>query len=934
MAHHDLGDGNRADEIETNSNRSQSSLTLQISSNLDVSSRGSIPGSDLRCPDVSTPSDSEGHGPYRKQEVDISHGPVLSIGSSAVASPVGRRDVFKKIPEARVGTQPAKSPKGFRPFRNTVSYNFIATPSNSSSRRYSSGALGMKRFSIKGGGPSIVTRHNPIPEEIDMSLLGSAQQIGMSFAKQKTAYNTGDEDEQEDMPLVSLMANDAYDISSLLGPTSPQTDAQLKEANRQEANGILTGGLGVGWKPKATLTITELYASAPQLPLSPVAISRRVSKKLPFRNSGMARASTLWELGQIEANKRGEAIEVIIEEEHRPEEELNSPKIDISSMEGGGGTTKLDLGYLVEDQKQIWKDTSTSSKVEVFYPQGNWKPFCMRWPYLTALTLISVTLAVAQEIICRRGALYTFNSPSELSTWQYFTFKYLPTLVAVLFGILWQVTDLAVKRLEPYYQLSKQGGALAAESINVDYITFFTFFRPFKALKLKHYAVVVSSIATLLAVSLVPTLQAASINLSPDRATRDAFPHGEKQIVINTVCSRILSVFLVLTAAFGCVLIYQLQTRPSGLVGDVKGIAGIAAMANRSHILMDFKNMDTASPEMIHNALKSHRYSLRNSSLAPEDHIPLTQEEKDKYDFQQRRNENPHPRMLQLIAGIPFIIGMVLLVVLIPVLLFNQTANIVTDKVPFLLTGLSVCIKLAWSTLETDFRMIEPFYILSKRHASPKVLTLDYSSLAFGWMPIRAFLNGHFLVGFVGLGSVLAEVLTVCATSFGTVSGMDFVSRPPNRGHSGQATPKNSSSYAGPDGDSGIDAGEETYFSFWVSFILALAILIFLCLVATYVYVRRRHPFLPRQPNTIASILGFIHQSKMLYDFVGTEKLNNDDMVERLVGIGKTYGLGWFTGRDGEMHCGVDEEELASNYKHGDDARKATMPWTTNWSDY
>jgi hypothetical protein len=63
----------------------------------------------------------------------------------------------------------------------------------------------------------------------------------------------------------------------------------------------------------------------------------------------------------------------------------------------------------------------------------------------------------------------------------------------------------------------------------------------------------------------------------------------------------------------------------------------------------------------------------------------------------------------------------------------------------------------------------------------------------------------------------------------------------------------------------------------------------------------------------------------MLYDFVGTEKMNNDEMVKRLVGIKKTYGLGWFTGRDGELHCGVDEEELVSNYRHGEDTRKANM---------
>lgn len=352
-------------------------------------------------------------------------------------------------------------------------------------------------------------------------------------------------------------------------------------------------------------------------------------------------------------------------------------------------------------------------------------------------------------------------------------------------------------------------------------------------------------------------------------------------------------------------------------------------MANRSHILMDFKNMDTADPEMIHQTLKMHRYTLRNSSLAPDDKIEITKEEKDKYD-QQVRHENPHPLMLRLIAGVPFIIGMILFMIVVPIILFAPNASIVTEKTPWLLTGLAVCIKLAWGTLETDVRMIEPFYILSKRHASPKVLTLDYTAMAFGWMPIRALLNGHLLVGLVGLGSVLAEVLTVCATSFGNVSGSDFATKPPHHKRDDGAGP----GPPPPDSGNGVDAGEETFASFWVSFVLAMAILSFLCFVAGLVYARRRHPFLPRQPNTIASILAFIHQSKMLYDFVGTEKMNNDEMVKRLMGIGKMYGLGWFVGRDGEIHCGVDEEELAGNYKHGDDQRKATMPWTTNWETY
>jgi hypothetical protein len=459
-------------------------------------------------------------------------------------------------------------------------------------------------------------------------------------------------------------------------------------------------------------------------------------------------------------------------------------------------------------------------------------------------------------------------------------------------------------------------------------VTFFNMLRPIRALQFKHYAVAVSSLATLIAVSAVPTLQAASIELYPPRGERLLDPTGQKEIQINAVYSRFLSVLLILIAIMGCILVYQLERRPSGLVADVKGVAGIAAMANRSHILMDFKNMDTATPELIHQTLKTHRYSLRNSSLAPEDQTSLTQEEKDKYD-QQARPENPHPLMLRLIAGIPFVIFMLLFLIFVPIVLFNGTANVITDKTPWLLTLLAVCIKLMWGTLETDVRMIEPFYILSRRHASPKVLTLDYTAMAFGWMPIRAFLNGHMLVGLVGLGSVFAEILTICMTSFVNVSGLDFLHHDQSTGPSTRRQETNPH-----DSPTTLNAGEETFLSFWLSFGLTITIVLFLLLISSLVYARRRHPFLPRQPNTIASILAFIHQSKMLYDFVGTEKMNNDEMVKRLGGLGKKYGLGWFVGRDGDVHCGVDEEELVSNYKHGDDARKASQPWNSDWERY
>lgn len=775
-----------------------------------------------------------------------------------------------------------------------------------SSRRLSKRGAPKRKTSVLGFGHSAIPEH----DEYDMSLMANSN--GMGFGGQKTAYQQIAEDEQDFEP---ISHTGSFDVTSFVGPMGHDPPG-LTEVQKLERGGILTGGLGQGFEtPSTTISSTSLYAQnhySPVTPTSPPGLSRSMSRAISLRGFGLARAPTLKNLGQEEANRRGEAVRVVVEE----------PVVDLSSFEGGRAPDPVsDLTSFdpVSVSRQSRSGTTLPLKTVDFFPQADWRPFSMTWPYLSALIIISLGLAGTTEYLLWLSTdkpLFVFDKAENLTVWNYFMFKYLPTICAVSFGVLWQVTDFEVKRLEAYYQLSKEGGALAAESINVDYITFFNFLRPIRALRYKHYAVAVSSVATLMAVSLIPTLQSACIRLSPLDEDRRGKEKGMLGIYIHRVFSRLLTSALAIIAICGSILLWQLSRRRSGLVADVKGIAGIAAMANRSHILKDFKDMDTATPGQIHDKLKTHRYLLRNSSLAPDTSVLLTQDEKDKYDASVVTTQNPHPLMMRLAAGIPFLIAMILFIAFIPIVVFLPAANVITDKVPWLLTAMAVCIKLGWGTLETDVRMMEPFYILSKRHASPKVLTLDYTAMAFGWMPIRAFSNGHYLVGAVGLGSVLAEILTVCSTSFANVSGLEYAQKLFNKG------PR-------PDGDDDdprqLGDGEETEKSFWVSLLLAVSILLFLCCVATTVFARRRHPFLPRQPNTISSVLAFIHQSKMLRDFVGTEKMNNDEMVEQLVGIKKTYGLGWFTGRDGENHCGIDEEELTSAYRHGENTKNANL---------
>lgn len=714
------------------------------------------------------------------------------------------------------------------------------------------------------------------------------------------------------------------------GPASKPVYGQIKTWQEQEQAGQLTGGLGAGFRPASTIKEEELLS-----PTSPA-----MKRTMSFSLRKLSRSVTVKRLGQIEADRTGQPVQVIIEESGVGDQRsmLSSPNLRDS---------KVDLSFVARDEVPVAMNelrtmtnistTLSSSKlqrIETFYPQPDWKPFSMRWPYLVSMILLSILLAVFTELLYRHSAkngLVTFTRPSDIAGIKYFAIKFMPTIMAVTYGVLWQMTEFEVKRLEPFYQLSKEQGATAAESLNVDYITSVIFLRPFRSLQRRHYAVTISTVASLLAVSAVPTLSSAMIVLWPDREERLANPDAVKSISINATWSRLLESVLVVTAILGAALLYQLRRRRSGLLADVKGIAGLAAMANVSHILMDFKDMDVATHKDIHQKLANRRYQLRNSALVPmaydESDDKITKAVMGTAQPEQPQDPsanfhlsiNPHPLMFRRRGALPFIAGVVLFTVFLPVFLFTAVGNFL-DVAPWAVTLMAVGIKLAWGALDTTTRLMEPFHILYRRHAPPKTLTLDYTAMPFAWVAIKALLNKHYLVFAVSFGTVMTEILTVLVASLATVEGSAFT------------TPSPAFENRSPDGKEGdIDSGEETVHSFYISLAFAVFILLYMSVVATVVFLRRRHFFLPRQPNTIASVLGYIHQSKMLYDFVGTEKESNAEMGAYLEKVGRTYGLGWFEGRDGRIHCGIDQEEMSASYRHGIDFRRSNMPWVEDF---
>lgn len=578
-----------------------------------------------------------------------------------------------------------------------------------------------------------------------------------------------------------------------------------------------------------------------------------------------------------------------------------APAVDLSSLEGTERRQSARVDPIPAYQHGV-------DEASFFYPadpeKPNWKPFSMAIPYLVMLIVVSLILAGVQEYLYQRSSelesqgkgLIQYDDIAKIPTSEFFAWKYLPTMVMVTYGVLWQITEYNVKRLEPYYQLSQPAGNIASKSLNLDYTTLFSYVVPYKAVKNRHWTVVVASVGAILATTAAPSLQNASItpiqnpNCHPIECTSLGLPKHIVRIV--SVWSRLNTVCLILVAITTCVLIFQLR-RKSGLLSDPKGIAGIASMATKSHILNDFQGMDTATDNEIHKKLRHRRYVLYKSSIWQGEYMKYTQDLSSQYEQQQRRQKketSPHPMVLRKGPGIAFLVYLAVLALLIPFFTYTN-ANAVVQVLPWLPVLLAIIAKQMWNTLEFAIKMLEPFYALSQGNARPEnTLTLDYQGTPYGLLPFQAILSKHYLVFTIGIGSVFSDVLTVTSAS--------------------------------------LSLRDETQKSFIASSALSTVIVFFLLSSAILALVCRRHYFVPRPPSTIASILAFIHQSHMLDDFVNTERFRSDQMRSMLVAKNKRYGLGWFRGRDDKLHCGIDQEPLLSKYVHGISYEEAqAAPW-------
>lgn len=114
-----------------------------------------------------------------------------------------------------------------------------------------------------------------------------------------------------------------------------------------------------------------------------------------------------------------------------------------------------------------------------------WKPQTLRPPLLSAISIFNLCSIAVLELLSRISASHggltsTYTRFSNLTTFMYL---YLPLLISVLLSLLWSWIDLDAKRLEPYFQMSKPGGADSDSSLNLHYPFDFIAWAPVKAIR-------------------------------------------------------------------------------------------------------------------------------------------------------------------------------------------------------------------------------------------------------------------------------------------------------------------------------------------------------------------------------------------------------------------------------------------------------------------
>ncbi|KAM0477581.1 hypothetical protein ACHAPX_005895 [Trichoderma viride] len=132
---------------------------------------------------------------------------------------------------------------------------------------------------------------------------------------------------------------------------------------------------------------------------------------------------------------------------------------------------------------------------------------------LMLLTILTLLIAGAVEVLAQfsqaKGGLALSRTQDEIPQYAMVSYLYVPNIVAVLYSLIWSWVDLDVKRMQPWFELSKPEGATAKNSMFLDYPYDFIATVPVKAARRRHWPVFFAGTVTVVIFWLITPLQSS-----------------------------------------------------------------------------------------------------------------------------------------------------------------------------------------------------------------------------------------------------------------------------------------------------------------------------------------------------------------------------------------------------------------------------------------
>ncbi|PVH97481.1 hypothetical protein DM02DRAFT_674105 [Periconia macrospinosa] len=477
----------------------------------------------------------------------------------------------------------------------------------------------------------------------------------------------------------------------------------------------------------------------------------------------------------------------------------------------------------------------------------------------------------------------------------YFLGTYFPTLVAVLFGILWSISFTRFKEMEPFFQLAQPGGASAEHSLHLKYETRTLPQVLFTSLKYGHKFVfssalvsVIITLCTAFAPEVIYIATTGTCVANGDGA--QCIPYlTKRQPVVWAECILIFSVLVIVM-----VLVFSLRKRTSGIYSEATSMAGLAVLIHRDVSAWQFhpRTKNKKKSEPVGESLQKRRFALGQYRIGRDyggyGLIMLSPNDAQNLDASKRSYGGPLDGESQPFALRPwslvcfwlFLGGVVTLV------LYYFSAGTPSGFESFmdsqgfgvrlLFTSIGISVRSFWGIVEKNIRSLEPYRRLSSGSGvTPQESILVPSSAHPITAIVTSLRHRHYFVAYVSFLAVLTEVLVV------TLSGVPFSSA---RSHT----------------------------DFVVSTSLSTAIIALLIVTLPYVFVWSTLTS-PMPRDSLADRLSYLCGSSMIAFFMTLSILDRKERDRSIEGIGKVYVMKASSdGNDRHLRVDFQEEDIAS----------------------